>query len=455
MNGNALSLRKNDRTFYKTAAAIAIPIIFQQLIGICLNMIDTMMIGKLGVNELSGVGAANRVFFVFVIVCFGFYSGCSVLLAQYYGAEDTKNIRRILGIDYIFGASLSLLVMAASFLLAPQIISLFADEPEVIDFGVRYLRIVQISYIFTALTYVLTFNCRAIHRLVMPTIISCVALGINTFLNYCLIYGNFGLPKLGVEGAAIATVIARVAESIFIFIYVYRAKNHPLAGRPRELFSFGRTMLRRVLHTTYAVVISEGTWSIGNAVYYIAYGKTGGAALAVVQVASVAGDLFQAIFFGVGNACAVMIGNELGRHNTQRAYEYAKDFLRFTLFICIAMTVLFWFAKAPIIRFYDFDAITSALLDSTLNTYVIYLLPRMLTYTLFIGILRAGGDTRFCMLLDVGGIWCIGVPLAFLSAIVFQWQLPYVVALSLADEFFKLFICLWRLRSRRWINVLI
>ena len=97
----------------------------------------------------------------------------------------------------------------------------------------------------------------------------------------------------------------------------------------------------------------------------------------------------------------------------------------------------------------------SALLDSTLNTYVIYLLPRMLTYTLFIGILRAGGDTRFCMLLDVGGIWCIGVPLAFLSAIVFQWQLPYVVALSLADEFFKLFICLWRLRSRRWINVLI
>lgn len=455
MGTQGASLRKYDRNFYKTAAGIGVPIIFQQLIGICLNMIDTMMIGKLGVNELAAVGAANRVFFVFIIICFGFYSGCSVLLAQYYGAGDTLNIRRLLGIDYIFGTAFSLLVMTASLLLAPQIISLFADDRAVIGFGVQYLRIVQISYLFTAWAYVVTFNCRAIHRLVVPTIISSLALGVNTFLNYCLIYGNYGMPALGVEGAAIATVIARVAECVAVICYVYLAKGHPLAARLREMFSFSKAMLRRVLKTTYAVVISEGTWSIGNAVYYIAYGKTGPAALAVVQVASVVVDLFQAIFFGIGNASAVMIGNELGRHNKENAYDYGKHFLRITLYICIAMMAAFWFAKAPILRFYDFDTATSALLDHTLNVYILYLIPRMLTYTLFIGILRAGGDTRFCMLLDVGGIWCVGVPLAFLGALVFGWELPYVVALSLADEVVKLFLCLWRLKSKRWINVLI
>lgn len=441
--------------FYRTALGIAVPVVVAHLIGISLNMIDTMMIGKLGLDELSGVGAANRVFFVFSIICFGFFSGVSVHIAQYWGKEDVSNIRRLLGIDYAFGLGVALVFMVLSYFCAPAILGLFADNPAIIDFGVGYLRIVQLSFPFTALSFVLSFNSRAIHRLLAPTVINGVALATNTFLNYCLIYGNFGFPMLGVEGAAIATVIARMLEFTCLALYVYLSGNHPLAATWRDLRLLGRGLRRRVFRTALPVTISEATWSIGNAVYYIAYGTISDAAIGVVQVATVVNDIFQALFFGLGNACAVMIGNELGRGRKDLADSYSRRFLWICFGFCLLTMVLFWFAREPILRFYDLEPAASLLLDRTLIVYIAFVIPRMLTYTLFIGILRAGGDARFCMVLDLGGIWCVGVPLAFLGAKALGWDLPAVVALSLAEEVVKLVLCLWRLRSKKWINTLV
>lgn len=444
-----------DRYFLRRALLIGLPIVIQHLLGISLNMIDTMMIGKLGVAQLSAVGAATRVYSVFGIVCFGFYSGASVHLAQYWGLRDVANIRRILGIDYLFGGLTALIFMLIAFLFAPQILSLFADEAAVIDYGVRYLRIVQFSYLLTAFSFVITFNSRAIHRLLVPTAINVMALGINTFFNYCLIYGHFGFPMLGVEGAAIATVFARLVEFIALVIYVYRSREHPLAAPLQELFRLDRELTRRVMRTVRPVVISEGTWSIGTAVYYIAYGMVGEAAIAVVQVSAIVNELFLSVFFGIGNASAVMIGNELGRGNKDKADRYARLFIRTAFATCLVITLLFWLCRGAVIRFYAFDPATSLLLEQTLLVYIIFATPRMLTYTLFIGVLRAGGDTRFTMILDVLGIWCVGVPLAFLGAAALGWELPYVVALSLVEEVVKMFICFHRIRSKKWINVLI
>jgi len=454
MSLSSAALLKYDKSFYATVLRIAIPIIIEHVISISLNMLDTLMIGKLGVNQLAGVGSANRVFFVFIIVCFGFYSGASVLLSQYWGVRDLPNIRRILGVDYCFGIVVSLAVMAWAYFDTPQLISFFSKDPAVIGFGATYLRIAQFSYICTAVTFAAAFNCRCIHRLAIPVLINGLALAVKTLLNYCLIYGNLGFPALGVEGAAIAVVAARLLEMSAMLFYIYHARQHPFAARLRELADWNRQLLRNVLRTTAPVVISESTWSFGNAVYYVAYGMLGPAAQAVVQVASVVSDLFQALFFGLGNASAVMIGNKLGQGDKDAAYDYSKVFLKLTLGFCLLMSLLFLAMKNPIIRLYGYDAVTSAMLHNTLLVYILYTTPRMLVYTLFIGILRAGGDTRFCMILDVLGIWCIGVPLAFLGV---RLGLPLygVVAMSLGDELVKLWICLARMKSKRWINVLI
>ena len=286
---------KYGKNFYMQALCIAIPIIIENLVSVGVNMIDTLMIGSLGINELAGVGSANRIYFVFIIICFGFYSGTAIHLAQYWGVRDLANIRRLLGIDYTFAVILSLSVMALAYFQAPALIGLFSDDSQVIGHGTTYLRIAQLSYICTAVTFSITFNCRSIRRLAIPTLINALALATKTLLNYCLIYGNFGCPALGVEGAAIAVVLARVLELIAMLTYVYRSWQHPFAAKLKELADWNRELLKRVLKTALPVMISESTWSLGNAVYYVAYGILGPAAQAVVQVASVVCDLFQEI----------------------------------------------------------------------------------------------------------------------------------------------------------------
>ncbi|MEG2212864.1 MAG: MATE family efflux transporter [Clostridiales bacterium] len=212
---------KYESAFYRTALSISIPVIISNLINIGLNMIDTIMIGKLGVLELSGVGAANRITFICSLMCFGFYGGMMIFVSQYWGAKDIKNIHRLLGVAYSCGIALCLCFMAISLIWPYQLMGLFGEDPRVIQHGVDFLRIVQISYLFSAVTFLLTCASRSIHRLLVPTIINTFALLFNVFFNYCLIFGKFGFPTWGVKGAAIATVGARLIEMILLLLYVY------------------------------------------------------------------------------------------------------------------------------------------------------------------------------------------------------------------------------------------
>ena len=234
-----------DRNFYRTVLMIAIPIVIQNLISIGLNMADTIMIGKVGVDELAAVGTANRLYFIFSTLCFGIYSGAAVYVSQYWGVRDIKNIRRTFGIDILLGTGMSLFFTALALFFAPQILSLFTRDARVIELGGQYLKIVAISYFFTSMSFAINFNSRAIHQLKVPTIINMLALFINLGLNYVLIFGKFGMPKLGVRGAALATLIARVIEFALMVTFVYSNSEHPLAGKPKELFSFDKEMFRR------------------------------------------------------------------------------------------------------------------------------------------------------------------------------------------------------------------
>ena len=181
----------------------------------------------------------------------------------------------------------------------------------------------------------------------------------------------------------------------------------------------------------------------------------GASALAVVQVASTVNDLFQILFFGIGNASAVMIGNELGRRNEDKAYSYAVVFLKMTFAINLVMSVALFLSRGMVINIYDFDQETNIMLANTLAVYAIYMLPKMFTYVLFCGILRSGGDTRFCMLLDLLGVWVIGVPLAFLGVLVFHLPLHIIVAMVFFEEWVKLYFSFKRFKSKKWAHTLI
>lgn len=446
---------KTDKSFYKPMMVIAIPVILQNLMNIGLNMLDSIMIGQLGVNPLAGVGIANRVFFIFSMICFGIYSGSSIFLSQYWGVKDKKNIQKIFGMNLFLGFVLSLLVTILAFVFAKPIVMIFNKDPEVVRDGVTYLKYVSFSYVFTALSTAISFSSRAVHKLNVPTIANFIAILINAVLNYVLIFGKFGFPELGVAGAAIATVIARIIEFIVLIVYIYKSKDHPLVGSIKEYMSWDYKMLKDTLKTSFPVIISESSWSIGNTVYYIAYGMLGPSAIAVVQVAYIINDLFQSMFFGLGNAAAVMLGNEIGQNNTEKAVSYSKVFLKLCLVLNIIITIALYFSRHAVANMYNFDAETKILLEKSLVVFALYMTPKMFTYLFFCGILRAGGDTKFCMYLDLVSVWFIGIPLAFFAVMILKLPLPYVLALVFSEEIFKLIIIYKRYKSNRWLNNLI
>jgi len=444
-----------DEYFYKTMFIIALPVVIQHIISIGLNLVDTVMIGRLGEDFLAAVGIANRIYFLFTIFCFGLYSGASVFVSQYWGVKDIKNIRKVFGIELTFGIFIALVTSLLVQLFPHQIMSIFIDEEYVISLGIQYLRIISFSYIVTAISFAISFNSRSVHLLKKPTIINATAISLNTFLNYVLIYGKFGFPSLGVEGAAYATLIARSIEFILMVSLIYFDKNHPFSANFKELTNWGMPMVKRVFRTSLPVVGNEAAWGIGTTIYYIAYGMIGPEAIAVVQVAFVISDFFQSVFFGIGNASAVMVGNEIGREKFDKAFDYSKKFIVITFSVAIIMSFLYFFSRNIIVAFYGFNTVTSSILNKTIIVSAIFLTPKMLTYLIIVGILRSGGDTKFCLILEFICVWAIGIPLSFFSVLVLKLPIHLVLALVFSEELVRLIIVLKRFESKKWINNLI
>jgi putative MATE family efflux protein len=413
------------------------------------------MIGRLGEAELAAAGIANRFFIIFSLFCFGFYSGCSIFISQYWGVKDIKSIRKVFGIEIMSGLAVAVFFSFFALVFPGLIMRIFIKDPVVIDYGIQYLRIIGLAYIFIAISFALSFNSRSIHRVKMTVVINTIAISINILLNYILIYGKFGFPELGVRGAAIATVIARFLEFALLLFFIYRDRSHPLAGSFKELFDWDRSFLCKVYKTAFPVFINEAIWVLGTSIYYIAYGMIGTDAVAAVQVSMTINDFFRAFFFGMGSACSVMIGNELGRNNRDLAYSYGIKFIKLTVAASLVIGLMLYLSRNPIINFYDFKESTNYMLEMSLIVFSLFMLPKMLTYIIIVGILRSGGDTKYCMFLDLFFIWFVGVPLSFISVLVMNWPIHLVLVASFTEEILKVFVVSRRIKSKKWLNNLV
>jgi putative efflux protein, MATE family len=445
----------DDREFYRKMLVIGIPVVLQNFISIGLNLIDTLMIGMLGKQELAAVGAANQVYFIYVVTLFGLFSGAAVYTAQYWGARNLPGIKHLIGIDYLIAIALAVGVMVIAYAFAPGIIRLFSNDTAVIRYGTQYIRIASLSYPISGISMVISYNARAIQRLNIVTTISAVALGINAFLNYLLIFGKFGMPHMGVRGAATATLIARICELVAIMIYVYSTKNHPFRGNLKELFGFSKNLLANVMRMAIPVVFTEGGWALSFALIFAAYGRLGTSALAVAQVVNVVCDMLQSFYFGVGNSTAMLIGETLGQGNKDKAYRYGKLALYIVLVMNIIMTAVMILLAKPIANIYDFDAATTHLLILSICAQAITITPKMLGYLPVVGILRAGGDTLFCMKLDLTCNFCVQVPIAFIAVLLLHWTLPVAMIAGEMGDLIRIAVCMPRFKSRKWINIVV
>ncbi|MCT4598676.1 MAG: MATE family efflux transporter [Vallitalea sp.] len=448
------SIIKKDKYFYTKLIAIGLPIAFQNFITSSLNMIDVFMISSLGDTSVAGVGGANKLFFLLNLFLFGTSSGTAIFAAQYWGKKDVKNIRRILGVCIIISVSGGLLFSIAALLFPNIVMNIFATDVDVIKEGSRYLRVIGISYCFTAISFAYVFVLRGINQVKIPMIITIICILINTFLNWVLIFGNLGVQPLGVRGAAIATVIARILECSLLIISVYVLKL-PIAAKLKELFDINKEFIKKYLFTVAPVIGNEVMWSLGISIYAFVYGRMGEVVMASMTLTQTIEQLAMVLFFGMASACSVMLGNDIGNNNVERAFLYAKKFLRISVIFSIVMSIFVIVISGSVVDLFNVSETVKYNAKLCLIVFSVYIPFKVLNLMIIIGVLRSGGDTRFTMLLDMCGVWCIGVPLAFITGLYFGFNIQYVYAFVLSEELFKLFFGLRRMYSKKWLNNLV
>ncbi len=440
-----------DREFYNKLLKLGIPVVVQNFISSFLNMIDTVMVGKLGETAIAAVGIANQYFFIFNMFMVGISAGSAVFIAQFWGTKDQKNIKRILGVGLGSAVLVSIVFMAAGYLFPRQIIGLFNNEPQIMEAGVRYLQIVLISYLFTGITFIYNFSFRSIGNALQPMVISTVALACNAFFNYVLIFGKFGAPAMGVAGAALATVIARVVENAVLVASVYYRRG-VLTASLRELTDFDFRFLKKAYRTIIPVLFNDVCWGMASMVYAVVYGRMGSPAVATIQIVNTITNLFMVVIFGMSSATAVMVGNSIGAGEEGRTREYARRFATLSITMGVALGLMLAVASPYLLNVFNVSRTVRNHAQIILYIIALLFFIRVFNIILIVGVLRGGGDARTAFLLEGFTMWFIGVPLTVLGAFYFKFPVYLVYGLSMVEEIAKALLCLGRLRSGRWIR---
>ena len=446
-----LSALFNDRQFYRSLFAIALPIMFQNFINAAVNMLDTVMIGRLGTVEIAAVGLGNQVFFLYNLALFGLCSGASIFTAQFWGKRDLSGIRKNTGFCLILaliGAGLFTLAAA----LAPErIIGVYSRDSAVIAAGADYLRTLAPSFIPFGISMVFMLTLRSTEKVKLAMAATFAALSINAVLNYMLIFGIGPFPALGVRGAATATVISRITEMLILLCASY-AKHYPPAGSLRELLGFDSAYTRRFIRIVMPVLINEIIWSSGVSLQNLIFARTTTEAIAAFNIVSAVNQLTWVLFIGLGNGVAVLIGKKIGEGNEAAARDYAVRITAFSPIVAVGAAGLLLALSLFLPRIFN---VTETVIHTARLMFIItsIMYPfRSFNMAMVVGICRAGGDTLFCVIYDVVFMWALALPLAAIAGFVCKAPVWVLFICLNTEECFKVLLGIWRLRSGKWLR---
>ena len=441
----------SDKNFLSRIWKIALPVTLQAILNMLTNMVDTIMIGRLGENAVGAVGLAGKVFFIVSLITFGVVSGMDILIAQYWGVRDKKHIYQVVGIGLVFSVACSLIVAGASFFAPRAVMGIFTNSEILKDIGAEYLKIVCLTYILQAVSNVFVAALRCTEIAKPSAFISAVAIVTNVFFNWCMIFGHCGFAAMGVKGAAIATLIARAVELILTLAAVKFTKSI-FCTKLKNYFSIENAVLTQFIKTSGPVLFNEMLWGIGVTIPSLTYGRMGENASAAMTIVSTYQDIEVVGMKGLSEAAAVLMGMELGMGHTETAKKYEKKFTTLALMLSVVLMAFTLIIKNVYISIYDVQADTAAMINSCMIAFAITLLWRCDNNIIYIGTLRAGGDTVACMLLDIIPTWSINVlivPLLGLKAMLPLWM---VFIVSQMDELIKFVMGVKRVKQYKWLK---
>lgn len=430
-------MRENDKHFYKNLFVLVLPIAFQNLMSALVSASDAMMLGMVNQDSLSAVSLAAQVQFVLSLFWAALTIGTTILAAQYWGKNDRLSVEKILAIVLKYSFVISFVFFAAAAVCPELLMRIFTNDGTLIRLGSVYLRAVSPSYLFAGVSQIYLCIMRNSGRTLKSTVFGSVSMVLNILLNAVLIFGLFGFPKLGIQGAAIATVIARAVE--VLLAAVENCKKDVVRIRWGLLVQSHDVLRKDFVKYTSPVMANELVWGCGFTMFTVIMGHLGSDAVAANSIAGIVKNLISCLCIGIGSGSGIIVGNELGSGNLNRAREYGGRLCRLSLVMgAVSGAVLLLFS--PLIMEYanNLSPQAQAYLRGMLFMCSYYLIGKSANMTVVAGIFCAGGDTKFGFLCDTVTMWGIIVPIGLLAAFVFKLPVLAVYFLLNLDEFVKL-----------------
>ena len=440
-----------EKEFYKNVAKIAVPIALQGLITTGVNMMDTIMIGTVGETQLSAVSLANQFINIFHIFCMGIGMGASVLVARYYGMKDKPALKKTVAIMLRLCLAMATLFCVATILIPEHIMKIYTSETDIISNGVKYLNWSVVTYFLLGLSLTCTIVLRNVGMVKIPLYTSIGAFFVNIGANYAFIFGKLGAPEMGVAGAAVGTLIARIFEFSVICGYLF-LKDKEIGFRVKDIFKPVGNLWKEYIRISIPVLISDGILALGNNSIAMVIGRLGGAFVAANAVTAVTQQLSSVMIQGFSQAGAIVTGYTLGEGDREKAYNQGYAFLGMGVVFGLLAAGIVMLISEPMIRAYSLSEETQVIARQLMLSISIIIVFQATNSIMTKGVLRGGGDTKMLMVADNVFLWVASLPLGIIAGLLLHLPAFWIYFFLKLDQVLKAIWCVIRLRSGKWIK---
>ena len=436
-------------TFEKQVISIAIPVALQSMLQSSFSMIDQIMVGQLGEKSISAVEIAGKPGFIYSVVVGAVCTIAGIMISQYIGKKDRESEEKSICVNFLVMMLTGIAFFFISRMFPLQFIRLFTNDARVISEGSVYLGIIGWTFIPLGITNIIGAAIRCRGKSSWPLYVGFVSATLNTGLNYCLIFGNYGMPMLGVKGAAYASVISQVAGAVLIIVMFFR-----LYGRIRYSVSLGKEKYWQYLSMLIPIVINEFLWSVGQSINTFVYGHMSTDELAGMSLTGSLQGLTIGALSGIAQAAGILVGKRLGEGQYDQAYQESKKLCVYGFIGSILFSVTIMALKTPYVHLFNVSDDVRAIGLALLTAFAVLMPIKVLNMILGGGIIRSGGRTKYIMMIDMLGTWLIGVPIALVTGLVFKLPIVWVYFMLSQEEVVRFIISIFMFRSRKWMNTI-
>lgn len=444
---------EQKHTFLKTVFRLAVPVTLQSLLQSSFGVVDQVMTGQLGSTSIAGIGLGSKFASVYTVLVSAVAAAAGIMIAQYLGKKEEEEVSRSFFVNLLVALVLAILFAALSLFFPDQIMGIYTQDPNTRAVAAGYLRIVALSFLPAAGASLFSTLLRCMEAAALPLYASVLAAVCNTGLNYVLIFGKLGFPRLGVTGAALATVISQTIGFLLILVLFFRY------GRKQDLRLKWSLHMEKAGRLQYLgillpILVCELVWSLGENAYAAIYGHIGTQSCAAMTLTNPVQGLFMGVLTGISQAAGILIGKSLGSREYDRAYQESKQLMWYGLVGALALSALLIGVSRFYVQIYQVEDVVREMACQLLFVFALFAPVKVLNMVLGGGIIRSGGRTRYVMVIDLIGTWCFGVPLGLLAAFLLELPIAWVYGMLSLEEGVRLGISFWVFRKRTWMNSL-